>query len=128
MASCRALVVDDHAVVRNALRGLLTRAGIEVVAEAGSLAGAIDEARSANPDLVILDAMLPDSPGLTPLTTLAGMMPDVPIVYLGSDPDQHYAEQALRAGAILYIAKEHADTQLAPLVAELGRTGLRRTA
>ena len=128
MANRRALIVDDHAVVRTALRALLTRAGIDVVAEAGTLAGAIDEARSTNPDLVILDAMLPDAPGLTPLTTLVGIMPDVPIVYLGSDPDQHYAEQALHAGAILYIAKEHADTQLAPLVAGLTRTGLRRTA
>ncbi|HXY16948.1 MAG TPA: response regulator transcription factor [Gaiellaceae bacterium] len=119
MADVRALIVDDHVVVRDALRGLLARAGIDVVAEASNLSDAVAQARKAKPDVLILDAILPDSPGLTPLMTLSKSLPDTAIVYLGSDPDQHYAEQALHAGAARYVAKEDADTELAPLIAQL---------
>jgi len=119
VANLRALIIDDQAVVRNALRRLLTAAGVETVAEAHNLPDAIHKARKFNPDIVILDATLPDSPGLTPLQAFAEIMPQTPILYLGADPDTLYADQALQAGATYYIAKEDLDSQLSPFLSQL---------
>ena len=56
--SLKVLLVDDHHIVREGLRTIITRAGMEVVGEAGTAAAAIEEAARLEPDVVMMDVRL----------------------------------------------------------------------
>ena len=63
--SIRVLICDDHEVVREGLRGLISRqAGMSVVGEAGSVKDSIEAAARTTPDVVIMDVRLPDGSGV----------------------------------------------------------------
>ena len=115
----RALIIDDHLVVRNVLHGLLERSRIEVVGEAADLAEGLRRAQQLNPDVIVLDGVLPETDGLVGLTVLADALPDARIVYLGTDGDSRYVKAALDAGAAGYVLKDEADTQLVPTLQAL---------
>jgi DNA-binding NarL/FixJ family response regulator len=72
----RVLIVDDNGAFRAAARQLLERAGFSVVAEAGSGAGGVEEARAHRPDVAIVDVQLPDVDGFEVAERLAEL--DVP--------------------------------------------------
>ncbi len=119
----RALIIDDHAVVRDILRGQLTRAGIDVVAEAADLDDGLVQAKRHRPEIIILDSVLPGTNGLTALAALADASPDTRVVYLGDDADPRYADAALHAGAAAYVFKDDADTKTVPAVQSLAAVG-----
>src|SRR5262245_29557245 len=66
----RVLIVDDHPMVREGLRSMLSGEGVEVVAEAATAADAARTAEEARPDVVLLDVGLPDADGLTALAAI----------------------------------------------------------
>jgi len=105
-APLRVLVVDDHPLVRFALRELLVREWHHVqVGEAGDAAGALHSLR-ANPwDLMILDLGLGDDDGLQVLREVRHQCPAVPVLILSVHPSSQCAEQALDAGAADYLTK-----------------------
>ena len=83
----RVLVVDDHEVVREGLVAMLDRRpGFQVVAEAGTVADALDMARKYVPDLVIMDVRLPDGSGIEACREIRAEMPQVRVVILDQLP------------------------------------------
>ncbi len=101
------LVVDDHEVVRQGLVALLDRrAGFQVVAEAGTAAEAIEQARRFHPDLVVMDVRLPDGSGIEACREIRSELPDTRVVMLTSYPDEDAVLAAIVAGASGYLLKQ----------------------
>ena len=81
------LVVDDHEVVRQGLVALLDRrTGFQVVAEAGTAAEALEQARRFQPDLVVMDVRLPDGSGIEACREIRSELPNTRVVMLTSYP------------------------------------------
>lgn len=107
MTSLRVLIVDDHAVVRQGLRTFLDSEGdIEVVGEAGSGEEAIERARELQPDVVLMDLVLPGIDGIEATRRLAEVCPNARILVLTSFDDDDKVFPAIRAGARGYILKD----------------------
>jgi two-component system response regulator DevR len=101
------LVVDDHEVVRQGLVALLDRrAGFQVVAEAGTAADAIEQARRFRPDLVVMDIRLPDGSGIEACREIRSELPETRVVMLTSYPDEDAVLAAIVAGASGYLLKQ----------------------
>jgi len=101
----RILIVDDHPLTRDALSGLLSQNGFEVVGEAGSGDEAVARAREVAPDLVLLDLSMPEMDGLTALPRLREAAPNAEIVVLTASEDEESLLGAIRAGAAGYLLK-----------------------
>jgi DNA-binding NarL/FixJ family response regulator len=101
------LVVDDHALIREALRNVLRELdGNAVIYEAGSYAGAMRHLEGdADIDLVLLDLGLPDRDGFTVLPELRQSFPAVPVVVLSARNDHDNVAKALDLGALGFIPK-----------------------
>lgn len=100
-------------MVREALRDVLTKcADIEVAAEAGDAREALDQARSAAPDVVVLDVGLPDRNGIEVATQLRELGCQAKIVALSAFSDRRFVTAMLRAGAAAYVTKSAAGTEL----------------
>src|SRR6187551_236358 len=103
----RLLVVDDHEVVRQGLVAMLSRRpNFQVVAEAGTVAEAIEMARRFQPDLVIMDVRLPDGSGIEACREIRAEMPQTRVVILTSYPDEEAVFSAIVAGASGYLLKQ----------------------
>jgi two-component system, NarL family, response regulator DevR len=103
----RVLIVDDHQVVRLGLRTLLGRhAGIEVVGEAGSVAGSVEEAQRLRPDLVLMDVRLPDGKGYEACRQIHRLVPESRVLFLTSFADEQVVLESLDAGGDGYLLKE----------------------
>ena len=123
----RIVLADDHVVVRSALRMLLdAEPGLEVVAEAGDVDGAIRYLRGHKPEVLILDLNMPGRASLEALPDITEASPETQIVVLTMQSEPAFARQAMQAGVLGYILKEAADTELVKAVrlAAQGRTYL----
>src|SRR5687767_5931768 len=123
----RIVLADDHAVVRSALRMLLdAEPGMEVVAEAGDVEGAIRYVRGHRPEILILDLNMPGRASLEALPDIAAASPETQIVVLTMQSEPAFAREAMQAGVLGYILKEAADAELVKAVrlAADGRTYL----
>jgi two-component system, NarL family, response regulator LiaR len=102
----RVLVVDDHEVVRQGLRFVLDQeADIEVVADLGDGAAAVTAIRSLDPDVVLLDMVMPGMDGLRVLEALREPPVRSAVIVLTSFLDEDRAIEAVRAGALSYLPK-----------------------
>jgi two-component system response regulator NreC len=120
----KVLIVDDHAVVRTGIRLLLDQEqDIEPVGEAGSAREAIFEARSLNPDVILMDVVMPDGNGLEAIPTLLHENPESKILVLSMQDDPRYVREAFDAGARGYVLKEAADVEVVAAVREVARGG-----
>lgn len=120
----RVLVVDDHAVVRSGLRLLIdAEADMETAGEAGSVRDAIFEARSTNPDLVLMDVTMPGESGLEGVPKLLHEHPAVKILILSMQDDPRYVREAFAAGASGYVLKEAADSEVVNAIREVADGG-----
>ncbi|TML19582.1 MAG: response regulator transcription factor, partial [Actinobacteria bacterium] len=105
----RAIVVDDHAVVRSGIKLLLDREDdIEVVGEAGNAKDAIFRARALKPDVILLDVVMPGQSGIDVLPNLLKEAPDAKVLVLSMQDDPSYVREAFGAGASGYVLKEAA--------------------
>ena len=112
-AKTRILLADDHALVRRGVRLILeSEDDLEVVAEAGDGAEAIEKARTLKPDLAVLDIAMPRLTGLQAARELSRMQPDLRILILTMYDNEQYFFEALRAGAAGYVLKSVADRDL----------------
>jgi two-component system, NarL family, response regulator NreC len=121
------VIADDHRVVRAGLRLLLeAEEGFEVVAEAGDVASTERRVTAFHPRVLILDLNMPGESSLPAIPRLRKSAPDTQIVVLTMQNDPAFAREALRAGAIGYVLKEAADSELVQAVrlAADGRTYL----
>jgi two-component system response regulator NreC len=120
----RVLIVDDHAVVRSGLRLLLSQeADIDPVAEASSAREAIFESRSSEPDVILLDVVMPGGSGIDAVPTLLHERPAVKVLVLSMQDDPRYVREAFAAGASGYVLKEAADTEVVAAIREVAKGG-----
>lgn len=107
------LLVDDHALFREALRALLGRISPEVViTEAATVPAALQACRTTAFRVVLLDLGLQESGGLQTLETFLAGVPDVPVVVLSGELDASLIRDAIEAGAAGYIPKSHTAEQM----------------
>jgi DNA-binding NarL/FixJ family response regulator len=120
----RVLVVDDHAVVRSGLRLVLDAAeGVETVGEAGSAEDGIRAARELEPDVVLMDVIMPGMSGLEATPPLLLASPGSKVLVLSMQDDPRYVREAFAAGASGYILKEAADADVVEAVREVAGGG-----
>ena len=103
----RVMVVDDHTVVRSGIRySLLAFDDIELVAEAGSGPQALRLCAEAQPDVILMDMMMPGMDGVATTKALLAEYPQVRIIALTSFQEGSLVQDALQAGAISYLLKD----------------------
>jgi two-component system, NarL family, response regulator DevR len=118
----RLLVVDDHEAVREGLRARLDGYGqFEVVAEAGTCAEALLQARKYVPDLVLMDIRLPDATGIEACRLLRDEFPAMVVVFLTSSPDEVDVLAAVVAGARGSVLKQTRPAKLVRTLEAVGR-------
>ncbi len=109
----RILIVDDHPVVRQGLRSLLSNhADLQIVAEAGQAQQALAAVKQENPDIVLLDIRLPGMTGLEVARQMHREHPHIRIIMLTSYDDDEYLVGALQADAQAYLLKSVSDETL----------------
>jgi DNA-binding NarL/FixJ family response regulator len=109
----RVLLADDHVMVRHGLKLLLDREpDLEVVAEAGDGAEAVERAIAEEVDLVILDVTMPTATGLQAARELARRRPETRVLMLSMHDNESFLFEALQAGASGYVLKSSADQDL----------------
>jgi two-component system, NarL family, response regulator NreC len=107
------ILADDHAAVRRNLRLLLDREdGMEVVAEAGDISAVMRHVPRHLPHVLVLDLRLPNGSSIATIRRLREQVPDTEIVVLTMEESPAFAHQALEAGAVAFVIKDQADTEL----------------
>jgi two-component system response regulator NreC len=116
-ATIRVVIADDHAVVRRGLRQVLdSEPDLEVVADAASLGDARRYVRGHHPDVLVLDLNLPEGLSLGAIPEIRSEFPHTQIVVLTMQNEPAYARKALSAGALGYVLKEAAESELVEAV------------
>jgi len=109
----KVLIVDDHAIMREGLRTLLSgRGGMDVVGEASDGAEALALAQSLHPDVVVLDISMPGMNGIEAARRMVEANPLIRIVALSAHTDRRFVAEMLRAGAKGYLPKDDAFDEL----------------
>ena len=118
MASIRIVVADDHSVVRSGLALLLgTEDGIEVVAQTGDVDATLRAVLGHKPSVLVLDLNMPGSTtSLEAIPEVRVRSPETATVVLTMQDDPEWVRRAMRAGALGYVLKESADTELVDAV------------
>jgi len=116
-APVRIVLADDHQVVRAGLHLLLdSERGFEVVAEAGDVESARRYVRGHRPAVLVLDLNMPGGSSLSAIPQLRAESPETQIVVLTMQDEPSFAREALSAGALGYVLKEAADSELVEAV------------
>ncbi|MCA9952088.1 MAG: response regulator transcription factor [Anaerolineales bacterium] len=103
----RLLIADDHPVVRQGLATLLIpRNGVEVIGEAENGRQAIDLARELQPDVILMDVVMPDMTGIEATAEIKVENPDARILILTSFSTEDKLVSAIKAGALGYLLKD----------------------
>jgi two-component system, NarL family, response regulator NreC len=107
------LIVDDHELLRAGLRSRLEReSGIAVVGEADSAKQAVARARTLQPDLILLDLLMPRKSGYDAIPELLEVAPDTRILVVSSQAAPSSVRRAVSAGAAGYLPKNASDREL----------------
>ena len=102
----RVLVVDDHAVVREGLRALISaKPGMTVVGEAADGVEAVQKARSLQPDVILMDLVMPRKDGIEAIDEITGENPKARVLVLTSFAADDKVFPAIKAGAQGYVLK-----------------------
>ncbi|MGD9100016.1 MAG: response regulator transcription factor, partial [Anaerolineae bacterium] len=123
----RVIVVDDHAVVRGGLRlFLLAFEDLELVGEAGNGEEALRLCERLEPDVVLMDLVMPGVNGVQATQAIRERYPQIQVIALTSFPEESLVQEALEAGAISYLLKNVSAGELAAAIraAHAGRATL----
>lgn len=113
----RVMVVDDHPLVRQGVRSLLSNCpDMQLVAESDSVDVALQTAPTVQPDVILLDIRMPGMTGVEAVRPLFRECPEAKILMLSSFDDEAYIDQAIQAGVHGYILKSASDETLASAV------------
>ena len=109
----RILIADDHAIVREGLRSLIaTEPGMELLGEASDGIQAVDKARALQPDVILLDMMMPRKDGLGAINDIIKENPNARILVLTSFAEDEKVFPAIKAGALGYLLKDSSPQEL----------------
>jgi NarL family two-component system response regulator LiaR len=118
----RILVADDHAIVREGLRTLITaKPGLELVGEAANGNEAVLLASSLHPDVILLDMIMPHKDGLAAIQEIKAENPGARILVLTSFSDDDKVFAAIKAGALGYLLKDSSPQQLLQAIQDVYR-------
>ena len=123
----RVMVVDDHDMVRSGLEVMLEPLeGLEFVGEAASGEEAVHMCRAVQPDVILMDLVMPGMNGVETTRAIRAMCPDVQVIALTSFMEKTLVQDALQAGAIGYLLKNVTIDELAKAIhaAHAGRATL----
>ena len=116
-APIRVLIVDDHAVVRTGLKVFLDlQPDIEVVGEAADGSEGVAMARRLQPDVVLMDLLMPNMDGVTAIGRIKAEHPEIEIVTMTSFIEEEKVTSALEAGASGYVLKDAEAEEVAAAV------------
>lgn len=125
MTQTRVLIVDDHAMLRSGLRMLIdSQPDLQVAGEAGTLREAIEKAPSVRPDVITLDLSMPGSQGIIGIPRLKEAAPGAKILVLTMHDDPAYVRSAVAMGAVGYVVKSAADSELISAIRAVARGGV----
>lgn len=114
------LIADDHAIVRQGLRQILSETDdLIATGEAGDGAEALQLARQQPWDVFLLDVSMPNRNGIDTLKQLKKEFPRLPVLILSMHPEEQYAVRALKAGASGYLTKQSAPEQLVTAIRQV---------
>ncbi len=102
----RVIIIDDHALFRDGLKGLLEQRSIDVAGVAADGKAGIELAKKIQPDIILLDLRMPELGGLDVLPVLRKELPNIPVVMLTTSNDESDLIKALRSGAQGYLLKD----------------------
>lgn len=112
MMAPRVLLADDHRVVREAFKGLLLRAGFEIDGEASNGREAVEIARKHQPDVALIDVVMPLLNGIDAAREIRNACPRTKTILLTMHKETNYILEALRAGVKGYVLKTQAASEL----------------
>lgn len=120
----RILVVDDHPLVREGIRGALSVPGFAVIADVGSAEEALAIARAERPDVIVMDISLPGMSGIEAAEALCRERPGTRVLMLSVHDHPEYVLESVRAGASGYLRKDSLPAELRDAVRTVhaGRT------
>lgn len=109
----KVLIADDHAILRDGIRSMITRMkNMEVVDEASTGQQAIDKFMALRPDLLILDISMPDKNGMDVAKEILDTLPEASIIILSMFDDEDYINRCLELGVKGYVVKNESGTEL----------------
>jgi len=118
----RIMIVDDHEVVRFGLKNLLMRQpGWEVVAEAGTVAEAIEYVTEHEPEVVVMDIRLGDGSGIEACRAITRTYPNTKVIMLTSFAEDELLFDAISAGAVGYVLKQVGNDDLVRAIGTVAR-------
>jgi two-component system, NarL family, response regulator NreC len=115
------LLADDHEIVREGLKALLTKNNFKIAAEAGDGRAAVQLAATTLPDVVVLDYSMPLLNGLEATREIRAMSPTIKIILLTMHTEDQYVLEALRVGVSGYVVKTEASADLVRAIHEVSR-------
>jgi DNA-binding NarL/FixJ family response regulator len=125
MNRIRVVIADDHAILRDGVRALLSTAqDVEVVGEAADGTEAVARCQALRPDVVLLDVNMPGLGGLEAALVLRRECPDTRVLFLSQHEDREYVARALQAGAAGYVLKKAAGAELVSAIRAVHTGGL----
>jgi NarL family two-component system response regulator LiaR len=121
-SSIRVLVADDHAIVRKGIRALLaTELDIEIVGEAENGREAVTEAEKLQPDVVLMDLVMPEMDGIEAIRRITAHQPEARILVLTSFAADDKVFPAIKAGALGYLLKDSGPEELVQAIRQVYR-------
>jgi two-component system, NarL family, response regulator LiaR len=118
----RILICDDHAVVREGLRSLITtEPGMTVVGEASDGEMAVNLQRALQPDVILMDLMMPRKDGITAIREIRQSAPEARILVLTSFAEDEQVFPAIKSGALGYLLKDASPAELLQAIREVQR-------
>jgi DNA-binding NarL/FixJ family response regulator len=118
----KVLIADDHAVVREGLKQILSGTpDIVVAAEARNGVEVMDKLAQEDIDLIVLDITMPCKNGLDVLKDIKNQLPGLPVLILSMYPKEQYALRVLKAGASGYLSKESAPDELINAIRQISQ-------
>jgi NarL family two-component system response regulator LiaR len=120
--SIRILIADDHAVVREGLRSIIcSQPGMHVVGEASDGIEAVLKARSLQPDVIVLDLVMPGQDGIQAIGQIKQGNPAARILVLTSFAEDEMVLAAIKAGALGYLLKDSSSQALLQAIRDVNR-------
>ena len=118
MTEIRAIIADDEAHLRNHLKSLLSRIWpeLKIVSEAENGLDALDKVKQFNPEIVLMDLVMPEMDGIEATQKVCGSYPGVKVIVLTSFTEDEQVFSAIKAGAVGYLLKDISPPDLAKAI------------
>jgi DNA-binding NarL/FixJ family response regulator len=112
-------LADDHLVLRQGLKALLERRGLEVVADEADGRAAVTAVQRSNPDIAVLDVAMPVLNGVEAAREIARLKPDCPVILLSGLDDARFVREALKVGVRGFVQKSQGSDDLIHAIEEV---------